>query len=1739
MSAGRRRALLIAVPAYPQLEQVPELRDDFPALPFTVKDAGTLRTTLLRSGYLPDHVTVLDDEDATGEGSIRDELGRFLNSCEDGDTGLVYFSGHGVRFGDTDYLVPSDVRARWGQDGERTLGPHGLIEIVPDELLAPLRSSATVMLCFDACRSSGDTPPATFEGMKVSRPWDNVVVLSACAAGEEALAHADDGSVLAKALSETLAPESPARTFGQVVQRVEDRAEEIAAQYTYRRPPRAVGRWLGKDVTGGAHADVPLCEAMPSAGPWTDAVLRSHLWERTDGTSAQRGRAREHLAEVVARTVAIRRSRDTGADPWDDPLVPQRLIERLGHLVDAAGARLSLIETVVLLGAPFLREAALACGLAALRAVHGDDGPDDGAAAQEPSEDSFAAHLGRDMGDVRRAHRQIEATRRTLLRRGHKTDARSAEYWLRHRFLADWDLLWEDRGDPELDSLRAATDLLVQAAESAAGLTLGSDERGVLRRAVVQVVSQLGTGTPADAVAPDGTPWDTELCAYLCGEADRWSWRPGELATLLHLAGLLALDPRMLDGVLIDHLGPREPTQVRPESIIGEIAANGGFLPATRNRPAEGDAPGHAVAGPWRLVFKCGSAALFTALDRLADRITAESQATRRARGALRPGDLLSGLPPVVKTEGLLPRNRGFDKPPPRFRLAEDEVKPLIMGTQLYGDRMLAVRELYQNALDACRVRQARRRYAEHARQCGDETEREQLAGRRIVFTQGTDPDTGRAYIQCEDNGVGMTAEELRDLFAQAGRRSEQSAGRMREMRRWRRRGITTELNSRFGIGVFSYFMLAEEVEVTTRPVDMSGHVPLADGHRASVTAGSGLMHLSREQRELESGGTRVRLYLHDDPDETDEQRPSLIQALREFLWCTPVEVVAREGSGDPVVWRPGELYGDSSLPSARIAATEGVWWVEGAGMLLADGLLVSQSEPTEGYVVNLRGRHRPELSVDRNRFLGHDEQSVEEDLKKAVPALVRSAWRPFPLGWLWALTDSLPRLAQEVIGRLMDRDVPVSLPDRPVHDALGGHPDITLREAGCLPVDGDFVKEERRRSGAGTSFFEAWRTSVLGVTRDRKPVGTPDGFPAPEPLDAVLFREQPDGTFGELLRAAADTGNSLRVVTRQLRRYAIAGVPVPEAADIRALADIVPSRLATELYVAYRDALARDTWHGDDRGKNAMRLAMVRVSGREKVSLGSLAELFGRLAVLDPSIPAPPDLKGLAGHRVDARERRVLLNDRTGELDYRPRDLWPFSGLVRPVDVAYRAQRTGIPPAEIEAVVRRFEPLGYRLVGPDLPDPLDESQLVALSRNLDGTPPFLTPDPIGLRHLVRLASRREETVGATASWLTGWAGPLGIEVADPGPLSSFAPPAWCRRLPAEQYARSGTGATDGPGTRPVSAWSVLGEMARVEDGTPGQRHIAAVEALADAGLVERRAVDQARTLLSEPRSTRPWAFWHPGPSMTARAAYSVRSHVGPDARVEPASLLLIAAEIRESLRGTADKVRAQTMAYGVEVPEIPEETGDLRPDHAVRRALCGVHSWRPPVSLARLVAFADTRDADLATAAAELNAYGPLGAPTVPVPPDFVRPSEPEPHKRDVAVEQALLQPCLAKSWTLTPLALVVAAGRLGEGLRETYRRLRPFTMVGLDVPFPEPASSRVPDWRDVILLTARLTGREPVLAGDVGEAHLQLAAEETGLTAGQVRARLLDYAPLFGLRLPERAETQSPSQSPYERTT
>ncbi|MCE0445613.1 hypothetical protein LT493_13105 [Streptomyces tricolor] len=527
---------------------------------------------------------------------------------------------------------------------------------------------------------------------------------------------------------------------------------------------------------------------------------------------------------------------------------------------------------------------------------------------------------------------------------------------------------------------------------------------------------------------------------------------------------------------------PARPTQVRPQGIIGEIAANDGFRPVTPDRLPAAGALGHAPGTHWRLVFKCSSAALFTALDRLAARIAAVSEATRRGHGTLRSGDLLFGLPQLVKTEGLIPRNHGFDKPPPRFRLAEDEVKAAHHGHPAAGTgcwRCASCTRTPSTPAGSARPGagtrspdgRPRRDRAGAARRLPDRLH----PGRRPGH--GPDVHPVRGQRRRDDGGGAAGTRSPRPAAAPSS-----PSARMREMRRWQpprhHHGTQQPVRHRRLQLLHAGRGDRGDHPGRRRLRPPPPRRPPGQRHRR-LRADAPSAASSGNSRAAAPGCGCICTTT---PRRSDEQPPSLIQALREFLWCSPVEVVARENGVD-AEWRPGELYGDSSLPSARIEAAEGVWWVQGPGHA-ARGRAAGLRRRAPGRVRGEpAGRAPAGLSVDRNRFLRYDEQRVEEDLKAAVPALVRSAWRPFPLEWLWSLADSWPRLAQEVLGRLIEHDVTVAVPDElRGEDWAHEQPVVTLREAGCLPVDERVLKEDLRRSVS--------RTRLLRAVAHRRPGG-------------------------------------------------------------------------------------------------------------------------------------------------------------------------------------------------------------------------------------------------------------------------------------------------------------------------------------------------------------------------------------------------------------------------------------------------------------------------------------------------------------------------------------------------------------------------------------------------------------------------------------------------------------------------
>lgn len=1771
---GTLRALLVGIPS-----------ED---LAFTAADTARLKEALIASGYAPADVTVADTAARTSYVGLHAELNTFLAGCHDGDFALVYVSGHGLRADGVDYLVPSGHNP--------AAGVAGLVAVRPETLLAQLTSTATVMLCLDTCRDeAGAGPDAGPVPPVLTAVRENVLLVHACAPGRRAMGTAA-GSFLGRALAEALGPDSPPRTVVDVLAGARARARQIAADHGVRAQVEAW--WLGgtAEHPPPGHARREICRSGPGRESWSEALHEAALWDRVaPGAMDDRtlGEVKDLLTRLAERVLAVRRDaarpEKAGPDPWDDPRVPLRVLHQLDRLVPpATECRLSPLEAATLLAAPFVREAAVACGRRALAELYLPEGPaleppattaEPGGAAEQAvrgtaatsggrapgdtggrQENGTAAasgpggdpgvvaagdpavgaagggqggpvparrvdakeHMAEDMADVRKAFGQIDAKRQRLLAAGDLDAARAAEQWLRHRLLDGWDELWDgcrDGARPApavnaLHSLPDVLDLLTDGAALAVGLGSVSrpHSRARLRTAVLQVVAQMRT-RPADT-APSGEPWQAGLARQL-GVGPAMLWRPQALAELLHMAELLAVDPRSLDGIVVDHLGVRH-HEVSPAALVAQVA-DSEFGPVDHG-------PGPAAvsrAADWTLVAECGNAALHVALERR----TETAAGTARNIAKARPDDvLLTALPRHINTDALEPARDGaaYESPPPRFQLAEDGVQPLIMGTQLYGDRMLAVRELYQNALDACRRRHARQRYAALTAPPGAEPAAvRELADYTVTLTLGSDA-SGRLYIECRDDGIGMTAEELRDLFARAGRRNEQSPARVREMRRWRRAGIVPELNSRFGIGVFSYFMLAEEIRVTTRPAGTKGQGAAGPGHRVDVVADSGLMHISSE--EDGEVGTRVRLYVR---PEFGAGRPNLVGFVDGNILYSPVRLVVEEERRPRhtvTVQRPaGVLRFDGQLVPATPGQERSVWWVNGQGARLVDGILVKRDKPPHGYVVNLRRRHRPVISASRNELNGFATDVVYRELGGAAEELARE--HGLPMAWLRQLVEDDARLAVVVIDRLLSEGTKVALDQE--YARSPGRP-ATLRPlaaVGCFPLDSAMAGPFGLRNDvlSGREFFLHWR---LLMTVPDQPSGTaiefPAGFPRPSGLDALLFRWDTGHGWSPgpaVIGAAARSGLNLRVIVRALRRYAVTGVPVPAVDDIRALARIPHVHLMVDLCLAY--AKAGHLWHMEARlgfrtaqPHPIRHMPLLEQAARPGRPLGDVTLLVRLLRLVAPDIPEPPSPGDLAQHAMTVPEEVVLFSAKGGP------PLLPRH--VTPLAAAYVAAQLGLRAADVTAVARRFARYGYEVTESGSAPDLTPDELAFLDTRPYEAVPWLGTGGIDARRLIWLAARNTEDdcgVAATAARAADLARRFGLTMrldeAERAALFPLRAPSWWGWLPQDE---------DGPSAAPYGAWTVL--VAASSD--PDARvDLSDVQALVDAGIAHAAAVDAVRERFQESADKPP--YWlrknYRRPYSTAAAErdnWSGRARFRQSSStVDAAFLFAAAADMKFELDMMRRMLRGEAATPSIRFAHLPEECRRLQPDPEVFKALCftGTSVWRPEITLGGVAEYARAAELDLATAAARLRAYEPLGAPTVPG--DAAMGCEPF-EARDPAVERLFRFEPLADG-RLTPLALVITAVRLDLGLRSAYAALAPYERLGLELACPEPADdAHAPDWRDVVILTRQLTGAEPALAGAVDADHIELAEEETDLTAAQVRDRLAYYAPMFGLTLP-----------------
>ncbi|MFB9393853.1 wHTH domain-containing protein [Streptomyces coeruleoprunus] len=755
--------------------------------------------------------------------------------------------------------------------------------------------------------------------------------------------------------------------------------------------------------------------ARAAEDPWAAAVRTSSVWRHV---AACRDVER-HREAAAATAGALARLRDEAerrlaADPWQDPGSAERFAERLEWLLgepgDGPGLDLYPAEAALFVLVPYLsrvhdvRVAAALVDVEPWRPT---------ASVDAPERASFEAYADGHRLLVQRAALRPEAEA-------------PIGWWLFHRWLVR-----HERHAHE-DTVRELLD--------AVGGPHAEVRRVLTPRRVSRLLHALRRGP--DVCNPEFL--DALSADELVGVQ---RVRDRRLALLCSLAYALTADMTTLPDIVAEHLGI--PHAVDPAALRATLEGSSWGGPA--------DLP--------VLRAECAHEAVVEGLRAAAARMDEVLHAvTRTVRE--RVTQPMPRLPVRLSADGVAPAEGAFTGWA-SFRLDERRVRELLMGVQLYKDPDRAVRELYQNALDACRFRRARTEYLDRTHPAAT-----YAYDGSIVFEQGVD-DEGRAYVECRDNGIGMGEAELRGVFSRAGARFAEQPEFHEEQAEWARLDppVPFHPNSRFGIGVLSYFMLADEIRVTTCRLGRDGRPgPLLE---ASVFGPGHLFRIVERAREGRDAGTTVRLYLRDARDGW-----SCPEVLARLLGIAEFTTVARHGE-EVARWEPGVLRGREKgkgeqfgldahgALAARRGAPAGaqVIWCEHGGGLLVDGLVVqpavrggvlsSKASGLVGAVVNLSGPFSPErLSADRSQVLNDLRGTVRDLLAGALDALMAHPLLDFP--WLCAVADGSPPLADMVTERCVAGKHGLTRDTGKEYAYRSGRPARSFRSenTGCLPAD-------------------------------------------------------------------------------------------------------------------------------------------------------------------------------------------------------------------------------------------------------------------------------------------------------------------------------------------------------------------------------------------------------------------------------------------------------------------------------------------------------------------------------------------------------------------------------------------------------------------------------------------------------------------------------------------------------------
>lgn len=213
------------------------------------------------------------------------------------------------------------------------------------------------------------------------------------------------------------------------------------------------------------------------------------------------------------------------------------------------------------------------------------------------------------------------------------------------------------------------------------------------------------------------------------------------------------------------------------------------------------------------------------------------------------------------------------------FKPNSKKLLQLLAGTELYGNPILALREIIQNSLDAIKVQMAYKILEDGFTRPEQFESLKQNYSIELTITKESD----EYWITCSDNGVGMDKEILKKCFLVGGATKRHEILELE--RECQKIGYNLEVTGQFGIGVMSYFMIADKMIIKTKKSIQSGNHE-ATGWEFEINGLSDFGELRKAQ--ITSNGTTIKLRVKKELVNQIADSKRIINLIRSSLFRIP-----------------------------------------------------------------------------------------------------------------------------------------------------------------------------------------------------------------------------------------------------------------------------------------------------------------------------------------------------------------------------------------------------------------------------------------------------------------------------------------------------------------------------------------------------------------------------------------------------------------------------------------------------------------------------------------------------------------------------------------------------------------------------------------------------------------------------------------------------------------------------------